>query len=138
MSAFSLSILFNTFCSSITIRNTCTRKFINGPFKGYHCNTEYYANLTNFPRHRCTDLCVKALQCLVLSYNPESQQCLMGAESCAATEAHPHSLLMVFREKEDEPCVSWITPPSDPTVSSRLVETQQHHLPFAAVGRKMG
>ena len=97
----SMFLLLQSFSINAIFSNSCFRKFTNRPLNGYHCNTEYYANTTSIPRHRCTNLCTQDPQCRVLSYNPVTQRCLMGAEPCKAAEASAHSSLMVFREMED-------------------------------------
>ena len=98
-------------------------KFTRQPLNGYHCDIDYYANVKNILRHRCTELCIKDSQCWVLSYNAQNMYCLMGSEPCPSVVAHQHFSLMVFREKEDEYCVSWIQPLNNPVNWPRLVET---------------
>ena len=120
---------------SITMGNTCIRKFSNRPLNGYHCNTEYYANVTTIPRHRCTELCIKDPQCWMLSYNSLTDCCLMASELCITAESNPHSSMMVFREKEVEPCVSWTSPTYNPAVPRRLVENRPRQPRPAAVAR---
>ena len=125
-------LLLQSFSINVIFSYSCFRKFTNRPLNGYHCITEYYANTTSIPRHRCTNLCTQDPQCRVLSYNPVTQSCLMGAEPCKAAEASAHSSLMVFREMEDESCVSWTPLLND---QPRLVGTGPHHARQAAVGR---
>ena len=137
MTALITCLFLQTVYIRAIIGNTCIRKFTRQPLNGYHCNIEYYTNVTNLRRHRCTSLCIKDPQCWVLSYNHESSYCLMGSEPCTSAEVHPHFSLMVFREKEDETCVSWIPPLNDSAIPARLVETRPHLNPnhHAALGR---
>ena len=130
-----LHIFVQIFCISIIIGTTCIRKFTNRPFNGYHCNTEYYANVTTIPRHRCTELCIKDPQCWILSYNSFTHCCLMGSELCITAESRLHSSMMVFRQKEVESCISWMSPLYNPAVPRRLVETRPHQSRPGAVGR---
>ena len=59
----------------------------------------------------------------------------MGSELCITAESRLHSSMMVFRQKEVETCVSWMSPLYNPAVPRRLVETRPHQSRPGAVGR---
>ena len=132
---WSRTLFCNFFCIRAVIGNSYIRRFTNQPFNGYQCDTEYYANVTNVLQHRCTEICIKDPQCWVLSYNSVHNYCLIGSEPCAAAEVHAHFSLMVFREKEDESCVYWMSPLSYISSSHRLAETLPHLIWPGAVRR---
>ena len=119
-----------------TAYNKCIKKYTNRPLDGYYCNNGYYANVTAIHQHRCTNICIKDPQCLVLSFNVIRHYCLLNSRPCAIAHKHPEFLLMVFRWDPDVHCSNWVPPPNyGVNVPPRLVENPPSQAAHCAVGR---
>ena len=131
-------ITWTIFNVHLSKESNCVHKYTSGPLQRYFCDTEYYSYHTNIERHHCTQSCITDPRCWVLSYNFMNQSCSFGAEPCAVVDLDPDSLLLIYRKRLKEQCVTWITPFNDPEnthFSKRLVETYPHHSHHYAVGR---
>ena len=103
---------------------------VRGPLIGFHCDISYDAYHTNIEHHHCTERCMTDPRCWVLSYNFVNQFCSLGAEPCSVAEAHPDTLLVIYRDSLNEQCVTWIPPFNDPGYmhfTKRLIESYPHH-----------
>ena len=77
-------------------------------------------------------------RCWVISYHFVNRSCSLGAEPCVAADEYPDSLLVIYQDRLNEQCITWIPPLNDPGYryfSKRLVETSPHHGRHYAVGR---
>ena len=72
----------------------CLRKYTRGPFHGYHCAGEYFANHTHIKEHDCIRRCITTSKCWVLSYSMSQQFCQLGDVPCVEANPHADTFLM--------------------------------------------
>ena len=136
MSALLIMLLFFIGTHVIAGNNKCIQKYTNRPLNGYYCNNGHYTNVTAIQQHRCTNICIKDPQCLVLSFNAIRHYCLLNSRPCAIAHKHPEILLMIFRWDPDVHCSNWVPPPNDGVnIPPRLVENDPSQKVHCAVGR---
>ena len=140
MTTLRYMIAFGVHAVYIFGERECIRKYTKGPFNGYHCANEYFANHTNIKQHDCIRRCIINPQCWVLSYNVSQQFCQLGDVPCAEANPHADTFLMVFGsvhpDHETDVPITWVHYGDNvANIPSRRVDSARYYNPPCTVAR---